>query len=52
MDLGGNGRLLPEIALVDIGQFHALAGSGLHRLGKAADLGAVIRADWREMQRP
>jgi hypothetical protein len=39
-----------RIALVDIGHLDALAGGGLHGLGQAPDLGAVVRTGRRHVQ--
>lgn len=47
---GGLGHPCAGITLVNISQFDALSGGGLHSLGQAPDLGPVIRAGGRDMQ--
>ena len=47
---GGIGGSLPGVALVDIGQFDAVAGLGLDRCGQPLHLGSVFGAGRRDVQ--
>ena len=51
MLLRGFGGVLSGIALVDIGQFHALARHLLHLFGQRSDLGAISLIGRRHLQR-
>lgn len=43
---GGLRRLLPRVALVNVGQGHGLARDGLHLLGQGCHPGPVLLIGW------